>query len=153
MPISSGLTVHSRSSSGLPSRSQAALILPFALGLVLAGCGASDTKSSAAPPTVMCGQSLVDSVAGATLTDATTQGTVDVRYETVGGLVLKLSKSCSRGAQIVVTPPAAARVVRKATTKDGAMAGVVVSPVQRSFDITVSRPGSGPTVVRVRLRR
>ncbi len=128
-----------------------AVILPLAFGMV-AGCGASDTTSSAAPPTVICGQTLIDSAAGAVVTDATTPGTVNVVYETVGGVVLKLSKSCSRGAQIVVTPPAAAHVVKKATTKDGALAAVVVSPVQRSFDVRVSRAGSDPTVVRVRLQ-
>ena len=124
-----------------------AVILPLAFGVV-AGCGASDTTSSAAPPTVICGQTLIDSAAGAVVTDATTPGTVNVVYETVGGVVLKLS----RGAQIVVAPPAAAHVVKKATTKDGALAAVVVSPVQRSFDVRVSRAGSDPTVVRVRLR-
>jgi hypothetical protein len=127
------------------------LVVPLALGAV-AGCGASDTKSSAAPPTVICGQTLIDSAAGAVLTDATTPGSVDVTDETVGGVVLKLSKSCTQGAQIVLAPPDAARVLKKATTKDGAIAGVVVSPVQRSFDITVSRAGSQPTVVHVRLK-
>jgi hypothetical protein len=107
--------------------------------------------SSAAPPTVVCKQTISDSAAGAVVTDATRPGTVTVTDWTVGGVILRVSKGCRAGATVRILPASAMRVGAEAHAKDGGLAAIVLAPRNRTADIQISRPDGTATTVRIRL--
>ena len=129
--------------------------VPTALVIVacsVAACGnRSPAASSGAPPTVVCGQTISDSAAGATVTDATRSGAVTVADETVGGVVLRVSNSCKTGATVRIIPSNAMRVSTEAHAKDGQLAAMVLVPQAKTADIQISRPDGTATTVHIRL--
>jgi hypothetical protein len=114
----------------------------------LTGCGGQ--RSSAAPPWVVCGTTLVDTPEGPAVTDATRPG-LRVGFSTVGGIALLTSRDCDHGATLSITPRGAASVTKSAPAKDGAVAGASISPRRAQFTITVRHPDGTATVVKVDL--
>jgi hypothetical protein len=102
-------------------------------------------KSSGAPPTVVCGVTLNSSAAGALLYETARNGKAPGL--SVGGRAyVRVSASCTRGADVELSPPGAACVVRVAPAKDGLPAAVVVQLIQPVDRITVrSHRGSTAT--------
>lgn len=101
---------------------------PVVLVLGLAACASA--PSSAAPPLVVCGQTLNDTPAGAVLTDATVAGRVDGRLTSRNAVFIRVSNDCNRGAQVTFTPADKVTTIARATAKDGQLVAIgVTSPV------------------------
>ena len=127
------------------------------VGVVLAagstaGCMShSSWISSGAPPTVICGQTISNTAAGAVVTDATRGSAVTVTAQTAGGVVLRLSDSCAYGATITVTPSAAMRITAEARARDDRLAAAVLRPIAAIADVVVAHPDGTSTIVHIRL--
>jgi hypothetical protein len=119
-----------------------------------AGCG-SQLSSSAAPATVVCGTVLDDSPSGAVILDATREHGPVVYTSLHRLLYFKVSERCSRGTRVTWTPSKAATLVKRARTKDGLDAAVVLRATSRTAHFTVSASRDGLLVAHasVRLRR
>lgn len=121
------------------------------LAATVTACSPAPAPTSAAPPTRFCDQTLVNSAAGSTVTDATSED-VTVNLETAGGVVLRTSLDCTHGASIEVDPPDALQVTAKATTKDGKLAAVALQAVAPCATIAVTHAGGSGTKVHVALQ-
>lgn len=117
----------------------------------VAACGLSGTKTSAAPPTIVCGQTMANAAAGSGVTDATQPGTVTVNGTSPAGLILRLSKDCSSGATVRITPPNAVRIATEAHAKGGGLTAITLEPKTKTADVVVSRPDGSSTTVLIRL--
>jgi hypothetical protein len=130
------------------------MAVPIALVLAacsVAACGLDTRSSSGAPPTVVCGQTIAGGAAGSVVTDATQQGAITVTGLTVAGVVLQVSKSCSTGATVHISPGNAMRIDAEAHAKDGGLAAMVLVPRSKTADIQISRPDGTATTVHIRL--
>jgi hypothetical protein len=136
---------------GLALRAKVPTALVIAACFVAACGNRSPAGSSGAPPTVVCGQTISHSAAGAGVTDATRSGTITVNDETVGGVVLQVSKSCSTGATVHISPGNAMRVGAEAHAEDGGLAAMVLVPRSKIADVQISRPDGTSTIVHIRL--
>ncbi|HEX4670735.1 MAG TPA: hypothetical protein VH279_00635 [Solirubrobacteraceae bacterium] len=118
------------------------------------GCG-RQVASSAAPPTVVCDTTLNDSAAGAVIVDATHDHGPVVSPTIQGLLYFKVSDLCSRGTRVTWTPAKAATLVKRAASKDGLDAAVVLRPMSRTahFTLSAKRDGAIVAYASVRLRR
>jgi hypothetical protein len=114
-------------------------------------CGISRAPSSAAPPIVVCGQTITGGAAGSGLTDATGSGTVTVTGLSPAGVVLQLSKDCRIGATVRIIPSNALRIAAEAHAQDGQLAAIVLVPRGRTADVAISRPDGSSTTVAIRL--
>ena len=92
--------------------------------------------SNAAPPTVVCGTTLADGVAGPVVFDIAGHPSIPtVTEETVGDvLIVRVSDDCARGSRVGIVPVTAARIVKTAPASDGLPEAVVLKPA-------VSEPG------------
>jgi hypothetical protein len=117
----------------------------------VAACGLDNRASSGAPPTVVCGQTIAGGAAGSGVTDATQQGAMTVSGLTVAGVVLRVSRSCTTGATVHITPANAMRVDAEAHAKDGGLAALVLVPRAKTADVQISRPDGTATTVHIRL--
>lgn len=126
-----------------------------ALLCAVSGCaGSSGAASSGAPATVVCGQALSHSAAGAVLTDASQQGSYEVTDQTAGGaILLRLSTSCSKGASMQIAPPNALQVVAEAKSKDGRLAAVALLPKVTVADLSIVHFDGTSTTVHIQLPR
>lgn len=114
-------------------------------GLAAAGCDAGST--SAAPPWVVCGTTLVDSAAGPLPIDVSRPGTtVVVHGQSPGGIDLLVSPDCRRGGTLTVSPASAATVTGTARAEDGQVAAATLTPARARFTVTVHHPGGLTTV-------
>jgi hypothetical protein len=103
--------------------------------------------SSAGPSWVVCGTTLTATAAAPSVTDVSAvNGPVTVRSLTTGGIDLLLAKTCDKGAQVSIQPPAAGTLVKAAHATDGSIAAVVIAPHQGRFLIRVQR-GDGRVVL------
>ena len=120
----------------------AAVVTMTAVGAVLAGCASRGPRlTTAAPPTVVCGTVLSDSVAGPVVFDATRR-LPTIRYTTVGDvLMFRVVRGCDEGAHVTWAPSSAAHLVRAAYARDGLTAAVVLKPDEPSFRLTGTRNG------------
>jgi hypothetical protein len=103
--------------------------------------------SSGARPTVICGQTVSNTAAGAVVTDATRGAAVTVTNQTAGGVVLRLSDSCTYGATITITPSAAMRIIAEAHARDDRLAAAVLRPIAATADVVVAHPDGTSTMV------
>ncbi len=71
--------------------------------------------------------------------------------QTVGGVVLKVSPGCDKGASVQVIPSSAMQVTVEARTKDGRVAALVLDPLVAVADVTVVHADGTTTTVHVRL--
>jgi hypothetical protein len=70
----------------------------------------------------------------------------------VGGIVLQVSTGCSSGAAVQISPTSAGRITSTVTTTtDGQLAGLVIAPAAKAFNVIVTHAGGVVTVVRVHL--
>lgn len=124
-----------------------------AAGSAMAGCGDSElTSTSAAPPTVVCDQTISNSAAGAVITDATRAGAITVDSVTADGVVvLRVGNDCRTGATVQITPQAAMRVEHQARTKDGRLAAIALQPRTVTADVVAKRPDGSTTTIHIRL--
>jgi hypothetical protein len=111
--------------------------------------------TTAAPPTVICGNVLSRSAAGIvvyTIWGRDAQGIV--RYPTAGNVVyLRVSKSCSGGSEVQIRPTGILRVVRSVRTSDRRLAMVVLAQVRPGLaTITATRHGHLVGRIRIELR-
>jgi len=115
-------------------------LLLCAVPMGLAGCGAT----SAAPPTVICGQVLSRSAAGVGVYTIWGRGAHGVvRYPTVGNVVyVQVARGCSTGSEVQIRPAGLLRVVKSVRARDGHLAAVVVAQVRPGLaTITATRDG------------
>lgn len=126
-------------------------VVPLAvLTVALVSACSTETRSSGAPPLVVCGATLWSGAAGAVMTDATGAHT-NVTEQTAGGVVLRLAAGCQQGVEYSIEPTVAAAVVKVADAHDGKPAAVVLSPRAASFDVHVTHPDGSAGLVQVRL--
>lgn len=119
-----------------------------AMGLV--GCGAT----SAAPPTVICGQVLSRSEAGIGVYTIWGRGAHGiVRYPTLGNVVyVRVARGCSFGSEVQIRPAGLLRVVKSVRARDGHFAVVVVKQVRPGLaTITATRGGRKIGAIRIEL--
>jgi hypothetical protein len=110
-------------------------VTPLPLRLALASLGVlvltsctDAAKSSAAPPTKVCGVTMSSSAAGAVLEDVS-RGDVDLPGVSVGGnIYLRVAQGCRHGAVVTWTPPDGARLVLDVKSQDGHSTAVVLKP-------------------------
>ncbi len=130
--------------------SRSKLLTSVGVSIILVSCGpAAGEKSSAAPPTVVCGTTLSSSPEGVILEDAahrhqtiTDAGTGDV-------LFIKVSNSCKHGARVTWTPSSAATLVKQALAKDGQPVAVVLKAGPRPVRMTLTSTRNGSTIAYV----
>lgn len=122
-----------------------------ALSSLAAACRSTEGPRSGAPPTVICGHTISTSAAGPVVTDATQPGQITVTNETVGGIFLLLTRSCTAGAVVSTTPPTAMQTAAAAPARDGRAAAVVLRPVSTSADVVIRRDDGTVTIVHIRL--
>jgi hypothetical protein len=125
-----------------------------ALSLLLLSCVACSSSAprhtTKAPPLVVCGTQLWNGGMGASLIDATS-GAVTVNTVSAGRYIyLRLAEGCSKGAHADI-PEGNARIIARASARDGSIAAVVIQPLRNTFDINVKREGGESGVVHVRL--
>jgi hypothetical protein len=119
--------------------------------VVLAATTACVGVVHAAPPTVICGQVVSESAAGAYVQDVSS-GSATVDSVSVGDdIFLKLAPDCGHGATVTVVPARAASVVKQVKADDGKLAAIVLQPTMPEFEIRVGRPGGATDSVDVRL--
>lgn len=118
------------------------------LGLFLTGCSGVTT---AAPPLVVCGQTISKLPAGAILQDVSKGGTVT--HGSAGGYIyLLVSESCDNGVAVRWEPTTAAQKITVAKTSDGRLAAVVLQPLRTTFTVLLYPRDSGhPVRVKVDL--
>ena len=103
----------------------------------VAGCNIDNRASNGAPPTVVCGQTIAGGAAGSVVTDATQRGTVTVTELTPAGVILQVSKGCSTGATVSITPTSAVRIGPEAHAKDDGLAAIVLVPRVKDADVQI----------------
>jgi hypothetical protein len=123
-------------------------LLLCGVSLGLAGCGAT----SAAPPTVICGQVLSRSAAGIEVYTIWGRGAHGVvRYPTVGNVVyLQVARGCSTGSEVQIRPAGLLRVVKSVRARDGHLVLVVVAQVRPGL-ATITATRTGHTVGRIQI--
>ena len=112
-----------------------------------------DVVSSAAPPTVVCGQVLGGSIAGATVFDISHRQTAEalpapatIDAVTAGNEVyLRVSDGCVHGADVAMTPTDSYTVDKTALAFDGKPTAVVLCP-SRYVPTTVTATVGGQVV-------
>jgi hypothetical protein len=124
------------------------------VGLGVTGCASRRPEiTTAAPPTVVCGTVLSDSIAGPVVFDATRRLPV-IKYLTIGDvLMFRVSRGCDKGAHVTWVPSTAAHLVKAAYARDGHMAAVVLKPdgPHSSFRVTGTQNGKVVASVMVKL--
>lgn len=132
----------------------AAVMTITAAGAWLTGCASTGPRlTTAAPPTVVCGTVLSDSVAGPIVFDATRR-LPTIQYLTVGNvLMFRVARGCDQGAHVSWVPSSSAHLVKAAYTRDGLTAAVVLKPngPRASFRLTGTRNGRVVASVTVKL--
>jgi len=125
-----------------------------AVGAGVTGCASRVPEvTTAAPPTVVCGTVLSESIAGPVVFDATRRLPV-IRHLTVGDvLMFRVARGCDEGADVSWVPSTAAHLVKAAYARDGQMAAVVLKPdgPHASFRLTGTRNGRVVASVMVKL--
>jgi hypothetical protein len=109
----------------------------FVALLSLAGCQV--TKTSAAPPTVVCGTTLSTSAAGPVVDDLRRRDRVQIAAPSVGGLIFLRLTGCDHGADVTIIPSTAVVIAKTAPATDGKPAAVVLRPVQAVPTIVEAR--------------
>ena len=128
-----------------------AVIGGLAAGLCT-GCSSSGTgASSGAPALTVCGQTLWDAAAGATLVDLTTDDAKIMSASDGYQLFFKLSGSCQGGASLTWAPSSAAKIVRSVRTADGKLAAVILQPLAKVFTLTLTSSAGKETRIPVSL--
>ena len=121
-----------------------AAVVTMSVGSVgMTGCSSEPQATSGAPPTVVCGTVLSDSVAGAVVYDATRPLRI-VRDLTVGGvLIFRVARGCDAGTHVTWTPASAAHLVKAVSARDGQTAAVVLKPARphAAFRLIATRDG------------
>ena len=99
------------------------------LSTVIAGVtGCKPQVSMAAPPTVVCGTVLSNSVAAPVVFDATRRLPI-IKGTTVGGvLMFRVARGCDDGTHVSWDPRSAAHLVKVAYARDGLPVAVVLKP-------------------------
>lgn len=124
------------------ARRAAALAAAAALVATLStGCDhapPSTGRSSAAPPTIVCGTVLNDTPAGAGVEDAVHHHNTITAPSAGGLLFIRVSEDCLHGATVTWTPADAVALVRRAPARDGLDAAVVLRPATRTAAFTVT---------------
>ena len=132
----------------------AAVMTMTAVGAGVTGCASRGPEvTTAAPPTVVCGTVLSDSIAGPVVFDATRRLPI-IRYLTVGDvLMFRVARGCDKGAHVTWVPSTTAHLVKAAYARDGHMAAVVLKPdgLHASFRLTGTRNGKVVASVTVKL--
>ena len=116
-----------------------------AMGALSACSGASNGGSSAAPPTVICGETINHSASGAVVYDiGSGRSLPPVESLSASGLIfVKVSDACDRGSEIAIMPPGSLKVVRSVRTTDGRYAAVALEPTQHGRStIAATRDGN-----------
>jgi len=111
--------------------------------------------SNAAPPTVVCGTTLADGVAGPVVFDIAGHPSIPtVTEETVGDvLIVRVSDDCEHGSEVAIVPDSAGRIVKSAPAADGLPEAVVLRPVRsRQGRLEATRDGHPVGVLRFRIR-
>jgi hypothetical protein len=106
-------------------------------------------KSSAAGPTIFCGQVLWRSPDGAYVVNAFGKLT-EVMNLSGGNIFLHLTPSCDRGVRVIVSP-SAATIVAQAKARDGGVVAVALHPIAKTFVVKVSDANSQTRTVNVKL--
>ncbi len=116
--------------------------------LLTMGACSSPQRSTAAPPTVVCGTTLSTSPAGATIDDATidppviTRTTVGSGYAGLGPVFLRVATGCDHGVTLSITPAGTATITREADARDGLPAAVVLDVLSNAeIHVTGVRDG------------
>ena len=132
----------------------AAVMTIIAVGAGVTGCASRVPEvTTAAPPTVVCGTVLSESIAGPVVFDATRRLPV-IRHLTVGDvLMFRVARGRDEGADVSWVPSTAAHLVKAAYARDGQMAAVVLKPdgPHASFRLTGTRNGRVVASVMVKL--
>jgi hypothetical protein len=106
----------------------------------------------AAPPTVVCGQTLSTAASGAVVEDVTRPGAViTVSGTSSGGVVLRLARGCSRGVALQIHPTGTMRIRAAAYSHDHKLVAVALTPHARNADVRIVRPDASDTRVNIRL--
>jgi len=125
-----------------------------AVSVGVTGCASRGPEiTTAAPPTVVCGTVLSDSIAGPVVFDATRRLPV-IRYLTIGDvLMFRVARGCDKGAHVTWVPSTAAHLVKAAYARDGRMAAVVLKPdgPHSSFRVTGTQNGKVVASIMVKL--
>ncbi|ACU73540.1 hypothetical protein Caci_4679 [Catenulispora acidiphila DSM 44928] len=98
---------------------------------------------------MICGKTLSNSAAGATIENATAQD-VTVTSVTVGNLIfLHVASGCRTGADVAVQPSGAATVVDDARASDGRDVAVVLQPHRDAFTVRATRSPTSTSLITV----
>lgn len=131
------------------ARSVPVTAIAISVPLALAGCSGAQV-SSGSPPIKVCGEVISDEAEGAIVQDVSTGKSV-TRTSIRGNLYLKVTDDCAHGVKVAVNPSEAGTILRTAKAEDGRAAGVVIQPVEREFDVDLTKSDGTVTAVRVSL--
>jgi hypothetical protein len=128
--------------SAVPRR--CGLLAVLSLPLLLAACtGPSDPDAAQfqAPPTIVCGTTLWSGADGAVVASVW-QPSAPAGVSAGGLLFVRVSRTCSQGSQVSITPASAAAITATARTSDGELAAIVLRPRRRGpLTVTAERDG------------
>jgi len=122
-------------------------LLLVGVSFVAVACGANPPPkvSTAAPPLVVCGTTVINSPAGAAVYDIGRHHhvTQPVTNMTVGNAIyVRVSDSCAHGAKVTIRPATAFSITRTVRAADGRDVLVVLRPnAEPVATLTASRSG------------
>lgn len=133
---------------------RAAALSLCATALAAGGLSSCANDSSSAPPVVMCQHTLIKRGAGSgdSVNDATRQGTVPIDGTSRSGIVLLLTKDCSHGATLHISPAGSLSIAAHVSARDGKLRRGALDPHAKNGDVQVTHADGEVTSVQVRLK-
>lgn len=133
----------------MKATSIAVLMATMALGA--ASACSSNTKGSKAP-TVVCGHSIRTAPLATNAIDATKPGTITItKLHKPGWAFVWISTDCAHGGDVGAVPDSSVQFADQVASDDGHVAALVVEPLGRDAELTVTRPGGQSTHVKFHL--